>query len=25
MRVFSWNGWNVEHIARHGVDPEEAE
>jgi len=25
MRVFSWNGWNVEHIARHGVDPAEAE
>jgi uncharacterized protein len=22
---FRWNEWNVEHIATHGVDPEEAE
>jgi uncharacterized DUF497 family protein len=22
---FRWNEWNVEHIARHGVAPEEAE
>lgn len=22
---FRWNAWNVEHIACHGVDPEEAE
>lgn len=22
---FRWNEWNVEHIAKHGVDPEEAE
>lgn len=22
---FRWNGWNVEHLARHGVDPEAAE
>jgi hypothetical protein len=22
---FRWNGWNIEHIARHGVSPEEAE
>ena len=22
---FRWNEWNVEHIARHGVRPEEAE
>ena len=22
---FRWNQWNVEHIARHGVDPDEAE
>lgn len=22
---FRWNEWNVEHIARHGVDPDEAE
>jgi uncharacterized DUF497 family protein len=23
--AFRWNRWNAEHIARHGVDPEEAE
>ncbi len=23
--VFRWNEWNVAHIARHGVTPEEAE
>lgn len=22
---FRWNRWNVEHIGRHGVTPEEAE
>ena len=22
---FRWNEWNVDHIAEHGVDPEEAE
>lgn len=22
---FRWNDWNVEHIAKHGVPPEEAE
>jgi uncharacterized DUF497 family protein len=22
---FRWNKWNVEHLARHGVDPEAAE
>ena len=22
---FRWNQWNVEHLASHGVDPEEAE
>lgn len=22
---FRWNDWNVEHIARHGVDPYDAE
>jgi uncharacterized DUF497 family protein len=22
---FRWNDWNVEHAARHGVSPEEAE
>lgn len=23
--IFSWNEWNVEHIAEHGVTPDEAE
>ena len=23
--LFRWNAWNVEHIAEHGVSPEEAE
>lgn len=23
--LFRWNGWNEEHIAAHGVEPEEAE
>ena len=23
--VFRWNAWNVEHIAAHGVTPDEAE
>lgn len=23
--IFRWNDWNVQHIARHGVTPEEAE
>ena len=22
---FRWNDWNVEHLANHGVDPDEAE
>jgi uncharacterized DUF497 family protein len=22
---FRWNEWNIEHLARHGVSPEEAE
>jgi len=22
---FRWNQWNIEHLAGHGVDPEEAE
>jgi len=22
---FRWNGWNVEHVGKHGVTPEEAE
>jgi len=22
---FRWNDWNVQHIAEHGVDPDEAE
>ncbi len=22
---FRWNGWNIEHLARHGVTPQEAE
>ena len=22
---FRWNDWNIDHIARHGVDPEDAE
>lgn len=22
---FRWNEWNIEHLAIHGVDPEEAE
>lgn len=22
---FRWNEWNIEHIAKHGVSPEEAE
>lgn len=22
---FRWNDWNIEHIAKHGVSPEEAE
>ncbi len=23
--LFRWNAWNTEHIAEHGVSPEEAE
>jgi len=23
--IFRWNEWNIEHIAEHGVSPEEAE
>lgn len=22
---FRWNDWNIEHLAKHGVDPDEAE
>jgi uncharacterized DUF497 family protein len=22
---FRWNDWNLEHVAEHGIDPEEAE
>ena len=22
---FRWNEWNIDHVARHGVNPEEAE
>ena len=22
---FRWNQWNIEHLAKHGIDPEEAE
>ena len=22
---FRWNQWNIEHLAKHGVEPEEAE
>lgn len=22
---FRWNAWNIEHVERHGIDPEEAE
>ncbi|MGA2059169.1 MAG: hypothetical protein ABSG67_01715 [Thermoguttaceae bacterium] len=22
---FKWNRWNIEHLAKHGVSPEEAE
>jgi uncharacterized DUF497 family protein len=25
MTGFRWNEWNTEHIARHGVTPDEAE
>ena len=25
IRDVHWNQWNIEHIARHGVDPAEAE
>ena len=24
-REFRWNGWNIEHIAKHGIKPWEAE
>jgi uncharacterized DUF497 family protein len=24
MLIFYWNTWNIDHIARHGVTPEEA-
>lgn len=23
--IFRWNGWNVDHIGEHGIDPREAE
>jgi uncharacterized protein len=22
---FRWNAWNLDHVAKHGVDPDEAE
>ena len=22
---FRWNDWNIEHVAKHGVEPDEAE
>ena len=22
---FRWNDWNIEHVSKHGVDPEEVE
>lgn len=22
---FRWNEWNIDHLARHGIDPDEAE
>ena len=25
MESFRWNQWNVDHIAEHGITPEEAE
>lgn len=25
VQSFDWDSWNIEHIARHGVDPSEAE
>lgn len=25
MASFRWNEWNIEHVARHGVEPDEAE
>ena len=25
VRQLVWDGWNVEHIARHGIAPEEVE
>ncbi|MBC7324911.1 MAG: BrnT family toxin, partial [Moorella sp. (in: Bacteria)] len=25
IRGFKWDTWNTDHIARHGVQPEEAE
>ena len=25
MYEFRWNSWNIEHIAEHGVTPDEAE
>jgi uncharacterized protein len=25
MLQFRWNEWNIEHLAEHGVSPEEAE
>ena len=23
--IFKWNAWNEEHVASHGIEPEEAE
>ena len=25
FQAFEWDGWNVEHLARHAVEPHEAE
>jgi uncharacterized DUF497 family protein len=25
MRSFRWNGWNLDHATKHGVEPREAE
>ena len=25
MVEFRWNDWNIEHVAKHGVEPDEAE
>jgi hypothetical protein len=25
IKYYQWDDWNIDHIARHGVEPEEAE